>query len=360
MVDNGSTDGTQDWCGSSARADPRIRLLQHPARTGHRARRAERAGAERGASRRSTQPTRRISSLNLDADVWLPPDYVERLRRGFRRRGPRLGIAGGSCYEMTDGRWRQRHVTGDTVWGAARAFRWTCLQDVGPVEERLSWDSLSQLQANALGWRTRTLLDLPFQHHRPEGGARRRPLRRARLNEGRVGLLHVVPALVPEPARASMHLARGDLGAPALLVGYGRAALRRDPRSPDPLIREFVRRNQSPARVPRRAAEALRRSRSAAATPPAAHPGPNPDLRAVDPPAVQCLPARVGVVRHHPKGHHGGVMGTLIDEIGNKSAPVVERRPLGPPTCCSSARAAATCSSSWRCARPGRTSRARG
>ena len=76
--------------------------------------------------------------------------------------------------------------------------------------------------------------------------------------------------------RAAMHLARGDLGAPALLAGYGRSALRRDPRSPDPLIREFVRRTQSPARVPRRAAEAFRRSRSAAATPSAAHSGAEP------------------------------------------------------------------------------------
>ncbi len=120
--------------------------------------------------------------LNVDADVSLPSDYIARLARAFAG-DPALGIAGGSCYEMHDGRWRQRHVTGDTVWGAARAYRWDCLQDVGPVEERMSWDSLSQLRANALSWSTRTLLDLPFRHHRAEGG-RDGGWGRAHFNEG--------------------------------------------------------------------------------------------------------------------------------------------------------------------------------
>lgn len=272
VVDNGSTDGTQDLVRGLGERYPWIRLLSIPpaatiARGGPSAR-ALNAGI--GTIDAAAPPD---LVLNLDADIWLPPDYIERLADAFSQ-DRRLGIAGGSCYEMTDGRWRQRHVTGDTVWGAARAFRWSCLRDVAPVEERFSWDSLSQLRANALGWRTRTLLDLPFQHHRPEGG-RDGGRARARLNEGESAhYMWYRPWYLS--LRATMHLARGDLGAPALLVGYGRAAWRRAPRSPDPLIRDFVRMNQSPARLPRRAVEALRRSRSQAASTPDPESGPRP------------------------------------------------------------------------------------
>jgi glycosyltransferase involved in cell wall biosynthesis len=106
--------------------------------------------------------------VNVDADVTMEPDYFERLLDAFRM-DPALGIASGSAWEMFEGVWRQRFVTGGTVWGATRAYRWTCLQDVLPLEARHGWDGVDQLKARARGWRTRTLTDLPFRHHRPEG-----------------------------------------------------------------------------------------------------------------------------------------------------------------------------------------------
>lgn len=264
VVDNGSSDGTPEAVNSFARENPWARLLEIPPAptTGTRGApsvRAFHAGL-------ATIRQRPDLVLNLDADISLPPDYVQRLCHAFDR-DPRLGIAGGTCYELSGGRWRQRHVTGDTVWGASRAFRWECLQDILPLEERMSWDSLSQLKANALGWTTLTLIDLPFHHHRPEGerdGSRVR----ARRNQGRAAhYMWYRPWYLG--LRSLVHLARGDIGAPALLVGYADAALGRVPRSPDPLIREYVRRNQSIGRLPRRFREAMRRSGS---QPPEARP----------------------------------------------------------------------------------------
>ncbi len=67
--------------------------------------------------------------------------------------------------------------------------------------------------------------------------------------------------------RAGMHLVRGDVAAPAMLIGYGRAPRRSVTHVPPTRSSAtFVRRNQSPALVPRRAAEALRRSRPGSAT----------------------------------------------------------------------------------------------
>ncbi len=268
VVDNGSVDGTQELVRGLSARDPRIELMVIPAAPAI-ARGAPSARALNAGIATISPAAAPDLVMNVDADVWLPPDYISRLAGAFAD-DPQLGIAGGSCYEMSDGRWRQRHVTGDTVWGAARAFRWSCLRDVGPVEERMSWDSLSQLRANALGWSTRTLLDLPFRHHRAEGG-RDGGRGRAHINEGQSAYyMWYRPWYLG--LRSALHVARGDLSAPAMLVGYGRSAIRHEGRSPDPLIREFVRRNQSPLRLPRRAAEALRRSRSAVAAGPAPRP----------------------------------------------------------------------------------------
>ncbi len=259
VVDNGSTDGTAEVVAAFAREHPWAEVLSIPpapavARGGPSAR-ALNAGI---ATIAEDDPPDMV--MNIDADVALPPEFAARLAAAFDA-DPGLGIAGGSCYEHDGTAWRQRHVTGDTVWGAARAYRWDCLRQVGPVEERMSWDSLSQLRANALGWRTATLLDLPFEHHRPEGG-RDGSRGRARSGEGASAWdMWYRPWYLC--LRAALHVGRGELGALGLIGGYAGAAVRREPRSPDPLIRAHVRDVQSPRRLADRFREARRPTRSA-------------------------------------------------------------------------------------------------
>jgi beta-1,4-N-acetylglucosaminyltransferase len=255
IVDNGSTDATPEVAGALAAEHAWIRVLELPASEAPRRGAASMRAFNAGLAALAIVPR---AVANIDADVSLPPDYLAQLDDAFTA-DPRLGIAGGSCFELEDGRWRQRHVTGATVWGAARAYRWACLQEILPLEERMSGDSLAQLRANARGWGTRTLMDLPFHHHRPEG-TRDGSAARARRNEGRAAHYMWYRSWYLA-LRAGLHMARGDLGAPALLLGYGAAALRGEPRSPDPLIRRHVRSTQSPMRLPRRVAEALRRRR---------------------------------------------------------------------------------------------------
>ena len=107
--------------------------------------------------------------VNVDADVTMGEDYFERLVQGFETNSA-LGIASGSAWELVDdGAWSQRFVTGGTVWGATRAYRWRCLQDVLPLERRHGWDGIDQLKARSRGWETQTFTELPFRHHRKEG-----------------------------------------------------------------------------------------------------------------------------------------------------------------------------------------------
>jgi glycosyltransferase involved in cell wall biosynthesis len=190
--------------------------------------------------------------VNLDADISFEPDYFARLLARFAG-DPSLGISSGTCYELEHGKWRQRHVTGTTVWGASRAWRWACLRQILPLEERLGWDGLDEFKANARGWTTGTQLDLPFRHHRPEG-SRDGGMHRARITQGRTA--HYMGYRPWYLVIRSLWLARRDPTWLVMLWGYGGAAVRREPRSSDPAVRSYVRSQQSLGNLPSRVREA--------------------------------------------------------------------------------------------------------
>lgn len=198
--------------------------------------------------------------VKLDADTSFAPDYFARLLAAFAA-DPALGMASGTCHELEGGEWRERHVTGTTVWGASRAYRRTCLEQVLPLERRMGWDGVDEFRANARGWRTRTLKDLPFRHHRREG-ERDGAAHRARVAQGRAArFLGYRPWYLA--LRALWH-ARREPAALAMLWGYTAAALAREPRLQDEAARGYLRGQQSLRLLPARAAEAVGRRRSRA------------------------------------------------------------------------------------------------
>ena len=191
--------------------------------------------------------------VNVDADVTMEPDYFERLLDAFEA-DRSLGIASGSAWEESDGVWRQRFVTGGTVWGATRAYRWTCLQAVLPLEERHGWDGIDQLKARARGWKTRTFTDLPFRHHRPEGLHDGSTWAHWRANGDTAHYMGYRPWYL---LARSLHRMRHDPAAFGLVYGYLSAAVRRSPRLQDPKARSILRADQRPRNILRRRREAL-------------------------------------------------------------------------------------------------------
>ena len=191
--------------------------------------------------------------VNVDADVTMEPDYFERLLDAFGR-DESLGIASGSAWELDEGIWRQRFVTGGTVWGATRAYRWACLQDVLPLEKRHGWDGIDQLKARSRGWRTKTFTDLPFRHHRAEGQQDGSTWNHWIANGDTAYFMGYRPWYLL--ARTLHHLRR-DPSAFALLIGYASAAFRRSPRLEDRRAREVLRTDQSFRHLLHRRREAL-------------------------------------------------------------------------------------------------------
>ena len=209
VVDDGSTDGTAALVRELGAARTRGSGCTREAQR-------EEGGIEQGRrhGRASTRFRRGVHELlgvpdvvvKVDADVDVDPDYFEQLIERFAD-DPLLGIASGTCYELEDGEWVRRTKVESTVWGASRAYRWSCVPDVMALEPSMGWDGLDELKVQLRGMHTQAFIDLPFRHHRPEGGRELQPPAPGR--GPRQGLL--VHGLPPELPRAALGLpgARG-------------------------------------------------------------------------------------------------------------------------------------------------------
>jgi glycosyltransferase involved in cell wall biosynthesis len=256
IVDNGSTDGTLELAHRVAAEHEWVQVLEVPgasvADRGAPVVRALQAGIAALA-----EPPQIL--VNVDADVSMDPAYFERLLAKFAA-DESLGIASGSAFELRQGTWEQRFVTGSTVWGASRAYRWECLLQLLPLEARIAWDGVDEFRANARGWRTHAFEDLPFRHHRREG-ERDGTAWRARRNQGSAAyFLGYRPWYL---VLRALWNARSEPAALGMVWGYTGAALRRSERSADHEGRAYLRRQQSPRNLRRRALEAAGRREAA-------------------------------------------------------------------------------------------------
>jgi hypothetical protein len=193
--------------------------------------------------------------VKLDADLSFEPDYFERLITAFAE-DPRLGLASGVCTELRNGEWQALFGTRHHVWGACRSYRWDCLQQVLPLEDRMGWDEIDSIKAQIRGWSAGTISDAPFRHHRVEGirdGSQRRRWR----EEGRTN--HYMGYRFTYLVARAVWRARRQPEALALISGYVSSVLRREPRCPDPGVLAHLRREQQARRLPLRLRESLGR-----------------------------------------------------------------------------------------------------
>ncbi len=248
VVDNGSVDGTRRVVDEAARTHAWMRLHETP---GNAAPGREAVIARALVAGIGALDVRPDVLVKVDADVSFEPDYFEILLDRFER-DPALAIASGSAFELEDGHWQQRFSTGTTVWGAARAWRSACLEQLLPLDERVGWDGIDVVKANLRGWRTATFLDLPFYHHRREG--ERDGTLKAFVAEG--SLAHYLSYRPSYLATRALFQATRRPAALGMVWGYAADRLARRPRYDDAEVTAYLRDQQRLRHLARRAREA--------------------------------------------------------------------------------------------------------
>lgn len=250
IVDDGSKDGTGDLVRRLRGEHSWIVAVSRGGDGGDDLWRGRRSGRVIASFHAGVQALETIPDVvvKVDADVSFEPDYFERLLERFAAE-PALGIAGGACYEREDGSWVRRRVMPTHPRGAARAYRRDCLDEVLALEPRMGWDGLDEIRVQLRGYTTRSFIDLPFRHHRPEG-ARERSRFRAHVAHGRASwYMGYRPSYLG--LRALFRL-RGDVTAAGLVCGYVAEAAARRGRYHDVAVVNALREQQRLRTVLRR------------------------------------------------------------------------------------------------------------
>lgn len=166
IVDDGSTDGTPRIVDHYAEKQPWITVLPLGSgavrQTGLAEIRAFIAGFE------LVRETKFDFVVKLDGDLDLPPDYFERLIGKFQD-DDTLGIASGVYLEQRRNRWVSVPMPDYHAAGASKMVRSRCFKDIGGFVSNIGWDTIDEIRAQTMGWKTGHFEELRFYHLKPEG-----------------------------------------------------------------------------------------------------------------------------------------------------------------------------------------------
>jgi poly-beta-1,6-N-acetyl-D-glucosamine synthase len=179
--------------------------------------------------------------VKLDGDLRFGADYFERLLDEFDN-DETLGIAGGHCYEIRNGRRMLEWVPESHVRGATKMYRAACFAEIGGVEPVYGWDTLDEIKAQMAGWRTRSF-HLSLDHLKPTGSVGGLLRGRARMGRGAFLLGYHPVFILARSVRMSLYPPY-IIGGSAFLAGYLMALARRLPRVADDGTVKYMRQQQ--------------------------------------------------------------------------------------------------------------------
>lgn len=166
VVNDNSTDGSEEIISAFAKADSTIQTIKTKASSAHLP-----------GSKIVQAFYKGLDSLDheydiickFDADLIFPDNYLEEIAHIFSK-NPKAGMVGGFCHIQTDTGWVLENLTNkDHIRGALKAYKKECFQDIGGLKAAMGWDTVDELLAKYHGWEVVTLPELAVKHLKPTG-----------------------------------------------------------------------------------------------------------------------------------------------------------------------------------------------
>lgn len=168
IVNDGSSDNTAEIITAAAAKYPWIKTVHRPNRGFRKSGGGVVEAFDAGLAECDFQNWDFV--VKLDGDLTFDREYFRRCFECFQR-DPRLGIAGGAIHHAVAGRLVLEECPRFHVRGASKIYRRECWDGLGGLVTAPGWDTIDEVKAQMLGWRTETLQDLVLIHHRFTGAA---------------------------------------------------------------------------------------------------------------------------------------------------------------------------------------------
>jgi biofilm PGA synthesis N-glycosyltransferase PgaC len=180
--------------------------------------------------------------VKLDGDLGFPPDYFEKCFEYFRKDAS-LGIGGGAIYHDVDGKLKLEANPRFHVRGATKIYRRACWEAIGGLWPAPGWDTIDEVKANMLGWKTYSFEDLHVLHHRLTGSAD--GLMRDRVKHGLVCYISGYhPVFLVVSCLRRLIQKPYLIGSAAILYGFVKGFFDRVPRLNDRRVVRYLRQQQ--------------------------------------------------------------------------------------------------------------------
>jgi len=240
IVDDGSTDATPQILAEYAARHDWISVVTR----NDRGRRAVGPGVIEAfyAGYETVDPGDYDYLCKLDLDLRLPPRYFEILMQRMEAT-PRIATCSGKAYiEAGGGHVNERHGDEASI-GASKFYRVDRFREIGGFVREVMWDGIDGHRCRMLGWVACSWDDpaLRFIHLRPMGSSQS-GIYRGRMRHG-AGQYFMGTGFLYMLANAINRLDEKPvvLGSLAMLWGWIKSALRREPRYGEPGFRRFLR-----------------------------------------------------------------------------------------------------------------------
>jgi biofilm PGA synthesis N-glycosyltransferase PgaC len=240
IVNDGSTDGTGKIIDRYVAQFPRIHVVHRPNR-GYR-----KAGGgvieAFNAGYNALQCDDWDFIVKLDGDLTFAPDYFEKCLEHFNRESE-LGIGGGEIYHSLGGELKLEANPRFHVRGATKIYRRACWERIGGLWMAPGWDTIDEVKANMMGWKTYSFPELRLIHHRFTGSAE--GLLHDRVKHGLACYISGYHPLFMAAKCASRLVQRPyAIGAAAIFYGFLKGYLTRAPRVNDLRMIDYLRTQQ--------------------------------------------------------------------------------------------------------------------